>query len=495
MHRRRSKPLIWILALIFVLTCLLLQSIRLRGDGLSYYAYDRSLLFDHDLDFANEFQAYNPAHDATPDLTRRTDTGLVSNPYTVGPALLWSPFILVVHMVYRATRLGVDLCAAPAATGYEFPYVAAITLGTNFYALLGLLALCSVSAHYFGSRPAFMAVLGIWFGTSYLHYLYFEPAYAHVLGASLVALFIWSYNLYHAHRHWSLLLRTGVIAGLMILTRWQNAVFLIIPVVDAVMSLMKISSRSRKQITCAVIQSWIFISIVVLLFMPQALVWKQLYGRWLTVPMGTTSMRWFAPALLEVLFSARNGLFAWTPLVAISVVGLAFLYRQDQPLAIALLIALLAQWWVNASVADWWGGSAFGGRRFIDSSVIFVVGLAGVLHQMAQWRGGRTIGLLALSLTIAWNVALWTQYAVGTPPVQSMHDLGQIYWGQFTDGFPQVYRLLGRSTWLDLAVRSGILQQQWTNVRTALVWMVVLIAMVYLVVRGASIMGMSNTAP
>src|SRR5262249_48214810 len=143
-------------------------------------------------------------------------------------------------------------------------------------------------------------------------YLYFEPAYAHVLGASLVALFIWSYTAYRAQMHWSLLLRTAGIAGLMLLTRWQNAVFFSIPVVDVVTSLMKISSRGQKQITRGVIHSCSFISIVVLLFMLQMLAWKQLYGRWLTVPMGTDSMHWFAPALFEVLFSARNGLFAWT---------------------------------------------------------------------------------------------------------------------------------------------------------------------------------------
>src|SRR5262249_21757629 len=215
---------------------------------------------------------------------------------------------------------------------------------------------------------------------------------------------------------------------------------------DVVMSLRKISSRSHKQITRGVLHSCIFASIVVLLFMPQMLTWKQLYGQWLTIPMGTDSMGWFAPALFDVLFSARNGLIAWTPLVGLSVVGLVIVYRQEQQLALGLIIALLAQWWVNASVADWWGGSAFGSRRFIDSSVIFVLGLAGVLQRIEQRRHGQTIGLLLLSMAIGWNVALWAQYAIGSPPVQSMHDLGQIYWGQFSDGFPQVYRLLGRST-------------------------------------------------
>jgi hypothetical protein len=490
---RRPQRVIWSLALVFVLTCLLLQSIRLRGDGLSYYAYARSLLFDRDLDFANEFQAYNPMHDATPDPTRRTATGLVANPYAVGPALLWSPFILAVHTVYRVTGPGVDPGAAPAVTGYEFPYVAAITLGTDCYALLGLLALYSLSTRYFGPWPAFMAVLGIWFGTPYVNYLYFEPAYAHVLAASLVALFIWSYLAYRAHMRWIWLLGTGALAGLMVLTRWQNAVFLIIPLIDMGVNVVRIGSSSQKHMTRALIHGGVFISIVMLLFTLQMLAWRQLYGHWLTVPMGSDAMRWFAPALLEVLFSARNGLLAWTPLVAVSVVGLVALYRHEPHLAVGLTIALLAQWWVNASVADWWGGSAFGSRRFIDSSVVFALGLAGVLHWMQRRRAGQALELLVLTIAIGWNLALWSQYTIGSAPIQSMHDLGQIYWAQFTDGFPELYRLLGRSTWLDLALRSGLLRRQWANVRTAALWASVLAAMAYLIARCASGLGMSKT--
>src|SRR5262249_19526674 len=146
----------------------------------------------------------------------------------------------------------------------------------------------------------------------------------------------------------------------------------------------------------------VFISIVLILFMPQMIVWKQLYGDWVTVPMGKNSMRWFSPALLPVLFSARNGLFSWTPLVAVSLLGLAALYRQEQRLAVGLIITLLAQWWVNASVVDWWGGSAFGSRRFVDSSVIFVLGLAGLLHRMQQSGVRQTIVLIALSIAVGW---------------------------------------------------------------------------------------------
>src|SRR5262249_29127292 len=154
--------------------------------------------------------------------------------YAVGPALLWSPFIVTIHLIGCVLRMGVDPGALSPLTGYEFRYIAAITLGTNFYALLGLIALYSLSRRYFGPQNGFISVVGIWFGTSYIYYLYSEPSYAHVLGASLTALFVWSYIAYHSRMEWGLLLRTSILAGLMVLTRWQNAVFFIIPFMDMV---------------------------------------------------------------------------------------------------------------------------------------------------------------------------------------------------------------------------------------------------------------------
>jgi hypothetical protein len=408
--------------------------------------------------------------------------------------LLWQPMLLKGGLIDSSAGLIYKYAISDFWKAVSFLLlVAAITLGTDCYALLGLLALYSLSTRYFGPWPAFMAVLGIWFGTPYVNYLYFEPAYAHVLAASLVALFIWSYLAYRAHMRWIWLLGTGALAGLMVLTRWQNAVFLIIPLIDMGVNVVRIGSSSQKHMTRALIHGGVFISIVMLLFTLQMLAWRQLYGHWLTVPMGSDAMRWFAPALLEVLFSARNGLLAWTPLVAVSVVGLVALYRHEPHLAVGLTIALLAQWWVNASVADWWGGSAFGSRRFIDSSVVFALGLAGVLHWMQRRRAGQALELLVLTIAIGWNLALWSQYTIGSAPIQSMHDLGQIYWAQFTDGFPELYRLLGRSTWLDLALRSGLLRRQWANVRTAALWASVLAAMAYLIARCASGLGMSKT--
>ncbi len=471
-----------ILLVIFVSSCLLLQSIRLSGDGLSYYAYLRSLLFDGDLDFTNEFQDYNPLGHATPDPTLKTKTGLVANPYAVGPAILWTPFVLAAHIL--SSVIGGD---GSSVTGYEFQYVAGLVLGTNFYAFMGLLALYDVSTRFFARHPALIAVLAVWLGTPWVNYLYFEPGYAHVLSASLVAVFIWSHLDSRAQsgrqNRGCLAVRTGIVAGLMMLSRWQNAIFLVVPVLDILVGRFRGGTIDRKQMTLVIAQIFLLVGTAVLVFIPQVVVWHHVYGHWFVIPMGSGFVRLSSPSLLAVLFSPRNGLFSWTPLIPLSLLGMIALARRDRILAIGLLVAILAQWYLNASVVDWWGGSAFGGRRFIGSSAIFVLGLAGLLDAAWQNRTWRIVAMIGVISGMIWNILLWTQYAIGTPPVQSLTSLTQIYLGQFKYGLPNIYRLFGRSTWLDLALRSGLFKWEWKNVFVAFAWLVMLTLATYIAFR------------
>jgi hypothetical protein len=72
-------------------------------------------------------------------------------------------------------------------------------------------------------------------------------------------------------------------------------------------------------------------------------------------------------------------------------------------------------------------------------------------------------------------LALWTQYAIGTSPIQAMTSLPDIYQAQLTDGLPNLPRLLGRSTWLDWLVREGLFKGNLGNILKAGGWLIVLV--------------------
>ena len=71
-----------------------------------------------------------------------TETGYVSNLFTVGPAILWTPFLLLAHVFV----LSCDFFGAHIApNGYSTPYLFAMAIGTAFYGFLGLLLAFSLA--------------------------------------------------------------------------------------------------------------------------------------------------------------------------------------------------------------------------------------------------------------------------------------------------------------------------------------------------------------
>ena len=118
-------------------------------------------------------------------------------------------------------------------------------------------------------------------------------------------------------------------------------------------------------------------------------------------------MRWTTPALGPVLFSDNHGLFSWTPIVLVAVVGLLIMAYRDRVLGGALLLIFAVSWYANAAAADWWAGEAFGARRFVSLFPIFTLGLAAVFDRSgARLRVTAAIAVVAIVL----NGLLLVQY-------------------------------------------------------------------------------------
>ena len=91
----------------------------IRGDGVGYYAFARAPLIEHALNFTNDYLHANPSfrdprvgEDGQPRKEFVTRTGHLDNHFTIGPALLWMPFLLVAHGgVLLARALGSPVAA------------------------------------------------------------------------------------------------------------------------------------------------------------------------------------------------------------------------------------------------------------------------------------------------------------------------------------------------------------------------------------------------
>src|ERR1700756_1981712 len=148
------------LIMIFLAT-LPLTNPWVRGDGVGYYAFARAPLIEHSLDFQHDYQFANAGfRDAHLDETGvpkplfRTATGHLDNHFTVGPAILWAPFLLGAHSgVLIARAWGAQV----PADGFSTPYRVAMAFGTALYGFLGLLLSARLAGKYVGGRLAFLA--------------------------------------------------------------------------------------------------------------------------------------------------------------------------------------------------------------------------------------------------------------------------------------------------------------------------------------------------
>jgi hypothetical protein len=118
-------------------------------------------------------------------------------------------------------------------------------------------------------------------------------------------------------------------------------------------------------------------------------------------------MHWLDPALGAVLVSNRRGLLTWTPIVALAIAGFAPLIGRDRMIGICAALFFAVSWYVNAAVADWWAGEAFGARRFISCTPVFALGLAALVE---RWSPSRRTLTLASCAAIGHTFLLLLQY-------------------------------------------------------------------------------------
>jgi hypothetical protein len=427
---KREKALV----IVFLLTLPLVNP-WVRGDGVGYYAYIHALLIRGDLHFENEWLAANPSFAAgrvdqsghlRPD--QYTPTGYVANAWSVGPSILWAPFLISVHAaVVLLNSLGANI----AADGFSTPYVLTMALATAFYGFLGIFFSYQLAKSYFDESWAFLATLGIWFASALPVYMYFNPSWSHAHSAFAVSLFLWYWHrTRNARTRWQWIL-LGLLAGLMTNVYYPNAVLLLVPLLE---SLARCWEAIRQQPTGwsalrrLFVNNLVFVAVGGVAFLPTLISRKIIYGSEFHSGYYDLALwQWTRPVLWQVLFSSNHGLLAWTPVLIPAVLGLFLLRRHDKELATYLIVALLAFYYLIASYPTWHGIASFGNRFFVSLTSLFVLGLSASLHSLQglfpRGKLAWTLARAVIAVFIVWNAGFIFQWGTHLVPAR-----GPISW-------------------------------------------------------------------
>ena len=418
-------------------------------DEVGYFVYLRSLRFDGDLNFENEYRELdrrNPRSGIAAALLkegpikdggRRSDvTGLYGNVAPIGSALLWSPFYLLADgLVHLANALG----AAIPADGYSWPYVSAVSYAAALYGFLGLLLCHRLALRFVPPFAATVATAAVWLASPLVFYMVVQMPWSHTAGLFAVSCFLTLWHATRGRRTTRQWLALGALGGLMFMVREQLVLFMLVPGIEALgeyARLLRTQRAERRAAWPLFLRHCLFLLAFAVAILPQLVTYQVLNGRPLPHSEVSGKFRdtWYAPCFFHTLIDPTpclnspgpgfsHGALLWSPVLALCLLGLPLLWRRDRLLLVALVVALVAQLYVNGSIYTWHLSRSFGFRRLIECSPIFILGFA-LLVERAQhaWRARpfavRAATLVLALALVAWNAGLAFNWTVAHPELR-----------------------------------------------------------------------------
>ena len=358
MHRVKA---LFVFALVVYSALYLVSGVRDPGAADGHYAflYARSLAFDGDLDFRNDYALCGDPYAQGVD----RGVGRVDNPAYAGPALVWTPLLLAARVfvpVAKDAPLAVRAgCRGPIA---RFALASALPLAALSIALAFSVARrwASVGASFvaavlFATASSLPQYASVFVSNSHAFECFFAAA---VLWASF-----WAGDGEALGRWWVVALALAALT----LQRMPDAAYACIPLV---VILSGFAPPARKLAVAAVVASGALLGIGATL-----LLYRYLYGSPFVLPQGRHFVHLAHAHPWLLLFAPQGGLLFATPVAYLALFGIALGLREPRhrPFALAGALVVAACLFVASSPLDWHAKATFGARRLVVLVPLFVV--------------------------------------------------------------------------------------------------------------------------
>lgn len=393
--RRRTRPHLPFIALtlgVLVLYAALFLHSRPgpgNADGHYTYLYARSLAFDRDIEFQNDY-----ALCGDPWATGRDrGTGHPDNPFYAGPALFWAPLVWfaksVVTFPENTPPSVVGGCSGPIAS---LALASAVVLGALAIGLSYLAAL------RFANRTI-SAVAALLFGVASQLPVYVAmfPSHSHVYQCFACALLLWLTLRATESERLRAWLPVGLATFVATSQRLPDACLVLIP-----LALLVVSRRSRRfriQAALVVLSGVLLASLVTLG------IYRYSYGSPFVMPQGRNYLHLAHAHPLLALFAPHGGLFYTTPVAYLGVAGLflAARARSTRVFALSAGLAFALSLWISSAALDWHGKGTFGARRLVVLIPVLVVFSAVALRRLGPFVRRHASALAAIALMVVFG--------------------------------------------------------------------------------------------
>lgn len=396
----------------------------IESDGKGYYAYLPAVFIYNDLHFGfvDEYEStYYPHGFSYVNFLNETEDGGKVNQFFCGVAVLWLPFFLLAHALSLLFGFEPD--------GYSLLYQQSIMAASLFYLWLGCRFAHKIIQRLVSSPGAAAFILfAVVFATPIAFYSLYFPSFTHVYSFALVAVFIHlCYMIFEERKRKHFLLAVFTLALICIIRPVNAIIILMLPFAAGSWSNLRDTALFYfKQVRTIAFSALIAIAV----FLIPVLFWKGQTGHFFVYSYGVHKFNFTDPALFDNLFSYRKGLFVYTPLAFIALLGLVPLASKHRfrfawiTIFVLLLAYLLSAW------SWWWYGTTFGQRSYFDHFAVLAILLCILLTSLRS-KGARVAFYSIITLLGALNIFQCYQYAHGILPGD--HITKDIYWSLFLD--------------------------------------------------------------
>jgi hypothetical protein len=331
-------------------------------DSKQYYSYLPKFFLEHDLAFKNRGDYWL---DALPD-------GTPFIKYTCGIAILQAPFFLLAWFISSAFNMPID-------GGYSHFFIELIHYGILIYFLLGLLSLRKVLLHFKASELVVcITLLATFFGTNLLYYILGQGLMTHGFLFSLHSIFLYLIIRFYDKPNISTSLLLGLTGGLIALIRPTEIICYIVWLLWDINSIASFKSRIIFLLSNYTLLLAIAI-VFIIAWVPQLVYWHYISGKLFIDTYAGEKLFFSDPKIWQVLFSARNGLLPYCPvlflyIVSLFIPGISIKGKLGLYIFIILNIYLVSCWWC------WWYGGSYSMRALLQIYPYLAISFACMLQ-------------------------------------------------------------------------------------------------------------------
>ena len=385
----------------------------LSWDVFGYYLYIPATVIWHDAalkDFS-KVEATNNKYENTGTFYQggKTDQGNWMIKYTMGLALLESPFFVAAHII--APMLGYP------ADGFSKPYQSAMIIAHFFYLLIGFIFLRKMLLKLFSDKVTALLLLLLVLGTNYyaMGMLVRGITPIHALEFSLISIFLFLTICWHETPKRKTAVLLGLVYGLIVLVRPSDILIIIIPLLWGITSLKTITEKALFVFKEHKTDMLVFLITLLIVLFPQMYYWKTVADKWLLFSYSNNPGEGFefkSPYIFQVLFSFRKGWLTYTPLMLFALAGFWFLYKQKKELFLPLVLFFLLNIYLVSSWSCWWYAGCFGQRALVDSYATLLIPFGCFLNEMFLFKKAALKYLFAglMLLFVLLNIFQTWQY-------------------------------------------------------------------------------------